>query len=105
MFSKAEENVRSYSPKIITQNGTKKPQIKKDSAYELKIVEKKKNDEKYKSGRKNNGEVSLDDKQKTKQLLKNINLEKLFRFVSPNDTKIRIAPQTAVAGVRNERFI
>ena len=47
------------------------------SDYELKIIQQKKDSYKYRSSAKNE-ERSVDDKLKTKQLLKNINLDKLL---------------------------
>ena len=79
---------RSYSPRIISQNKATKPQINpaandgmlkhKLSAktYEQKIIQQKK--ESYKYRKTKNEEQSIDDKMKTKQLLKNINLDKLL---------------------------
>lgn len=83
----ADSDDRSYSPRIISQNKALKPQINKEAVegllkhklsaktYEQKIIQQKRESYKY---RKNNEEQSVDDKIKTKQLLKNINLDKLL---------------------------
>ena len=57
--------------------------------YEAKIIKQKKDSYKYRTSAK---ETSIDDKLKTKALLSNINLDKLFNrrsLLSPNQINIK----------------
>jgi hypothetical protein len=111
-FNKASEAEKpldgSLSPKIITQDtrsGGKKPRAllyqnlddySAAKEYQLKIERYKKDNYKYRG--KRNEERSIDDKIKTKQLLKNIDLNKLFNRRSLLGGNAGPPPGTALPG-------